>query len=122
MPARLLECRIRGDAGAGVGRGEVLRHAIMWKKVASVRHDNVRTIAAGSTSAERAWVQTEQFLALTAHRAFPAANPWVRHDLIAYLDACGLRSERYYLPRDFMSHREWQVHAARFQRDPPLLA
>ena len=115
MPERLLECRIRGDAGAGVGRGEVLRHAIMWKKVASVRHDNVRTIAAGSTSAERAWVQAEQFLALPTYCAFPAAYPWVSDDLVAHRDTGRPRPKCRHLAGDFVSHRERQVDAARFE-------
>ena len=54
MPARLLERREGGDAGAGVGRGEPLRHPLMRQQVAAMRHDDVRGIAAGAPRAEGA--------------------------------------------------------------------
>ena len=122
MPARLLERREGGDARAGVGRGEPLRHALMRQQVATVRHDDVRTVAAGAPRAEGARVEAQQFLALPAHRAFAATDPWVGHHLVADLDAGGLRSERRDLARDLVPHREGQVHAARFERDLLLAA
>jgi len=59
VPAGLLECRIGGDAGAGVGRGKALRHPVVGKKVAAVRYDNVRTIAAGPSGAEGAGIEAQ---------------------------------------------------------------
>src|SRR5215467_10779083 len=122
MPARLLECRKRGNAGAGVCRGEALRHALIRKEVAAVRHYDVRAVAAGAPSAEGSRIEAEQFLALPAHCAFPAADPRVGNHLVTDLDARGLRSERHNLACDFVSHRERQVHAARFKRDGSLPA
>jgi len=43
-----------------------------------VRHDDVCAVAAGAPSAERARVEAKQFLALPAHCAFSATDPWVR--------------------------------------------
>src|SRR5215469_13647549 len=94
----------------------------MRKKVAAVRHDDVCAVAAGPSGAEGARVEAEQFLALPAHRTFPAADPRVCHDLISNLDAGGSRPERCHLASDFVSHCEREVHAARFQRDLPLAA
>src|SRR5260221_4502855 len=91
--ARLLERREGGDAGAGIGRGEPLRHALMRQEVAAVRHDDVRGIAAGATRAQGAGVETKQLLALLAYRAFAAADPRIGHDLVADLDPRGARPE-----------------------------
>ena len=57
MPARLLECRKRRDAGAGIRRSEALRHALMRKEIAAIWHDYVCAIAAGSSGAEGARVE-----------------------------------------------------------------
>ena len=57
MPARLLECRKRRGAGAGVRRSKALRHALMRKEVAAIRNDYVCSIAAGSSGAEGARVE-----------------------------------------------------------------
>src|SRR5438132_424406 len=51
----------------------------------------------------------------TATGAFPAPDPWVGHDLVADLHAGSSRPERCHLARDFVSHRERQVHATGFQ-------
>src|SRR6516162_230912 len=122
MLARLLECRKCGNAGTGIGRGKVLRDALMRKKVAAVRYDDVCAIAAGPPSAEGARGEAEEFLALPAHCAFPAADPWVGYHLVAGLDTRGLRPECRDLAGDFVSHRERQMHVAGFKRDPPLVA
>src|SRR6202040_3140951 len=60
--------------------------------------DNVRTIAAGPSGAEGAGVEAEQLLSLLAHRAFPAADPRVGHDLVADLDAGSSRPQRCHSP------------------------
>ncbi len=52
-----------------------------------MRHDDVRAIAAGASRTEGAWLEAEQFLAVAAHRALPAADPRVGHHLDADLDA-----------------------------------
>src|SRR6516162_455583 len=122
MLARLLECRKFGNAGTGIGRGKVLHDALMRKKVAAVRHNDVCAIAAGPPSAEGAGGEAEEFLAPPAHRAFPAADPWVGYHFVAGLDTRGMRPECCDLASDFVSHREQQMHATRFKRDPPLIA
>ena len=57
MPARPFEYRKRRNAGAGVRRSKALRHALMRKEVAAIRHDYVCAIAAGPSSAEGARVE-----------------------------------------------------------------
>jgi hypothetical protein len=52
MPARPFECRKRRNAGAGVRRSKVLRHALMGKKVAAIWHDHVCAIAASASGAK----------------------------------------------------------------------
>ena len=117
MAARLLQGRVGRDAGAGVGRGEVLRHALIGQEIAPVRHDDMRAIAAGDPGAEGARPQAQQFLALLAHRALAAADPGIGNHLVADFDARGSRAERSDLAGDLMPHRERQMHATGFERE-----
>ncbi len=64
MVTRLLQRRIGGDAGAGVGRGERLRDAVIRQEIAAVWHEDMRAVAAGDPGAEGARPQAQQFLAL----------------------------------------------------------
>src|SRR6202007_2437130 len=117
MRARLLQRREGGDAGAGVGRSERLRHTLMRQEIAGIGYDHMRGIAAGASGAERARGITEQLLALPAHRAFAAADPRIGHDLVADRDTGGLRSECCHLAGDFVPHRERQMHTTGLERD-----
>jgi hypothetical protein len=121
MPSRLFERRKGGDAGAGVGRGEPLRHPLMRQQVASVRYDHMRAVAASASRAECARGEAEQLLTPPAHRAFAATDPRVGHHLVADLDPRGLWPECGHFACDLVPHRERQMHAARFERDllPP---
>jgi hypothetical protein len=54
MLAGFLQRREGGDTGAGIGRGETLRDAVVRQQVAAMRHDDVRAVAASPARAESA--------------------------------------------------------------------
>src|SRR6185436_12232501 len=44
------------------------------------------------------------------------------HNFVADLDPRSLRTERQHLAGDLVTHREWQLHTTRFQRNLPAIA